>query len=196
LNPHFLFNALNSIQALITESPSRAEFAVEKLAGLLRHSLRQDSDCETSLAEELDVIGEYLAIEKIRFEEKSEVRTDVEPKAENCLVPMFLFHPLVENAIKHGMQTSDVPLKVRIRAALTGDLLSLEIANSGAWRNHDPGRAGEQGLGIGLRLVRERLEQAYPGRHRFERSCEGGWVIQRIELQTAGRAHAAARIAG
>ena len=196
VNPHFLFNALNSIQALIRESPARAEFAVEKLASLLRHSLRQNGSCETSLAEELDVIGQYLAIEKIRFEEKLQIDTHVEPEAERFLVPGLLFHPLVENAIKHGMQTSDMPLQLRIRAALAGDSLRFEIANSGKWRERDARYVSERGVGIGLRLVRERLEQAYPGCHRFERSCANGWVTQRIELEDAGRMHAAARIAG
>jgi two-component system LytT family sensor kinase len=196
LNPHFLFNSLNSIQALITEEPSRAQFAVEKLASLLRYSLRQTGGGEASVLEELEVINQYLAIEKIRFEEKLVVETEIEPGAQRFMVPGFLFHPLVENAIKYGMQTSSMPLKRRIYAAMIGNLLCFEIANTGSWK--ESGHGQNSGLGFGLQLVRERLEQAYPKCHRFARTSENGWVTQRIEIQhIAGRpAHALSRSAG
>ena len=183
INPHFLFNALNSIQALIAEDHRLAQFAVEKLATLLRYSLRQSNGGTASVSEELDGIGEYLALEKIRFEEKLVVKTEVEPGVEQVQIPGFLFHPLVENAIKHGMQTSDMPLRLSIRAVAHESSLCFEVANTGTWIQQERPREANRSAGIGLQLVRERLALAYPGHHRFERIAGNGWVTQRIEIQ-------------
>jgi len=183
LSPHFLFNALNSIQALIGEEPCRAQFAVEKLASLLRCSLRQSTGGKTRLSEELDSIRQYLSLEKIRFEDNLLVKTEIEPQTESMAIPGFLLQPLVENAVKHGMQTSEMPLQLTIRAGLEGSSLCIEVANSGKWREGETLLGDDPNRGIGLRLVRDRLELSYPGRHRFERCSEDGRVTQRIEIQ-------------
>jgi two-component system LytT family sensor kinase len=192
INPHFLFNALNSIQALIGEDHRMAQFAVERLATLLRYSLRQTNGGTVSVSEELHGIGEYLALEKIRFEENLIVKTEMEPKTEQVQIPGFLFHPLVENAIKHGMQTSAMPLRVSIRAVAEDSSLRFEVANTGQWIQPEPELASNAGAGIGLKLVRERLALAYPGNHRFERIAGDGWVTQRIEIHNV--AGGAARV--
>jgi two-component system, LytTR family, sensor kinase len=198
VNPHFLFNSLNSIQALIRENPSSAQAAVGELAGLLRYSLRQNGSAEVCLSEELEAIEKYLSIEKIRFEEKLMVRMEIQPEAEGFRVPCFLFHPLVENAVKYGMQTSTMPLQLRIRAERCGDSLRFEIANTGKWLENGKSCELSHGAGLGLRLVRERLEQACPGQYQFECLAEKGWVTQRIEIgKPTGRIrHAASRAAG
>jgi len=184
INPHFLFNALNSIQALIVEDRQLAQVAVEKLAILLRHSLRQTDGDVTSVAEEMDGIGEYLALEKIRFEEKLVVETEVASGVDRVRVPGFLFQPLVENAIKYGMRTSAMPLRVRIRATAKDDSVCFEVANTGKWISPEVSkRNGAHATGgRGLQLVRDRLALSYPGRHRFRRTSQDGWVTQRIEI--------------
>ncbi len=102
LNPHFLFNALTSIRAMIDEDRARARQMVTQLAAFLRHALVERALETTTLAAELDALRGYLAIEQIRFEERLAIETHVDPAAESCAIPAFLIHPLLENAIKHG----------------------------------------------------------------------------------------------
>lgn len=151
LNPHFLFNALNSVIGVISEEPARAQGMVRQLSGLLRHTL---SAKETStLAEEVRVAEQYLAIEQVRFEERLAVHIDV-PEALRCRsVPPMLLQPLVENAVKHGMGVDT--LHVRISAEESGDRLRLVVANNGRL---DP----RHGTGVGLRNLRERLQHDHP----------------------------------
>jgi two-component system, LytTR family, sensor kinase len=219
VNPHFLFNALNSVHALVREDPDRAQTAIEELSDFLRYSLARAKISDVPLAEEIEVLERYLAIEKIRYEEKLSVRVDVGSQAMQIRVPGLLLHPLLENAIKYGMQTSAMPLQIRLEAERVGDLLRVTIANTGRWvkretENGDArgdacedahgeahmdahgqtskdahGEAREElygaGAGLGLRLVRERLEQAFPGRHQFACAEQNGWVENSIEIELA-----------
>ena len=195
LNPHFLFNALTSIRAMIDEDRARARQMVTQLAGFLRHSLVERPLQTTTLAAELDALHGYLAIEQIRFEERLAIETRVEPNAEPCAIPAFLIHPLVENAIKHGARDrGDGPLRVRLEAVVAGDVLRVEVWNTGALAASRPAnRGGDLGLaevsvssangtGIGVRNVRERLQHLFPGRHRFELTDHDGWVRALVEL--------------
>lgn len=182
VNPHFLFNSLNSIQALIEESPLRAQKAVGHLAVLLRHSLSRSDASVVPLSEEIEIIQRYLAMEKIRFEENLLVDLDIQQSAELWMIPGLLLHPLVENAVKYGMQTSPLPLQVRIRASTTHGSLCLEIANTGHWLQADRENYVEESTGMGLRLVREHLEHSYRGRYQMTCVAENGWVVQRIEI--------------
>jgi len=188
LNPHFLFNSLNSIQALIAENPARAQTAVGELASLLRHSLGQGGSALVPLQEGLEIVMKYLALEKIRFEENLIVRVDVDPDAEQWLVPQLLLHPLVENAVRYGLQTSSMPLRISTRASASDGGLCLEVANTGCWLNEDRESCLRDGNGIGLRLVREQLEQSYPDNFHFVCLQDGGWVVQRIEISSQARA--------
>lgn len=182
LNPHFLFNSLNSIQALIQDSPARAQRAVGQLASLLRHSLGQNASAVVPLREGIEVILKYLDMEKIRYEENLIVRVEVEPDAAQWSVPGFLLHPLVENAVRYGMQSSSMPLQVCIRASTSNGTLCLEVANTGRWLNAARENYLTEGNGIGLRLVREHLEQSYRGRYQSTCFADNGWVLQRIEI--------------
>jgi two-component system, LytTR family, sensor kinase len=195
LNPHFLFNALTSIRAMIDEDRARARQMVTQLAGFLRHSLVERPLQTTTLAAELDALHGYLAIEQIRFEERLAIETRVQPNAERCAIPAFLIHPLVENAIKHGARDrGDGPLRVRLEAVVAGDILRVEVWNTGALAPSRPAhRGGDLGLaevsvssangtGIGVRNVRERLQHLFPGRHRFELTDHDGWVRALVEL--------------
>jgi hypothetical protein len=167
LNPHFLFNALNSAVAMIDEDPARAQRMLTLLSALLRHTLRRDAGTST-LGEELDVIARYLEIEGVRFEDKLAVSVDVPDALRTCSVPPLLLHALVENAVKHGMQTSPMPLRVSLAARRDGDMLAIEVRNTGRLER------GEGG--IGLRNIAGRLDAMFPGRHRFGLDEDDGWV--------------------
>jgi LytS/YehU family sensor histidine kinase len=151
----------------------------------------------TTLAAELEALRGYLAIEQIRFEERLAIETHVDPAAESCAIPAFLIHPLLENAIKHGARDAgDGPLRVRLDARVAGDLLRVEVWNTGSLaagsangghRGGDLGFTdlapnGTNGAGIGVRNVRERLIRLFPGRHRFDLTDENGWVRAVVEL--------------
>jgi two-component system, LytTR family, sensor kinase len=127
---HFLvFNALNSIHALVLESPDRAQIAVEELSEFLRYSLTRSKVFDVPLSEEIEVVERYLALETIRFEDKASVRIDVDPQVKEIHVPGFLLHPLLENSIKYGMQTSPMPLQIRLTAKRERNFLRLFIAS-------------------------------------------------------------------
>lgn len=189
LQPHFLFNALNSLRALIVGDPSRARDMVTELSGFLRYSLLPAGTPEVALGDEIASIRRYLAIEQIRFEERLQVAFEIDPVAEARRVPSFLLHPLAENAVKYGVRTSRSPARLRVTAHAEGDVLRIEIANTGRWcEGGSPGEDFEGGAGVGLANVRQRLEHLYPGRHRFEVAQDGGWVRARIEIVGNGGA--------
>jgi LytS/YehU family sensor histidine kinase len=176
LNPHFLFNALNSIRASVEEDKDRAVRMITQLSEFLRYSLLNESEKMVPLSEELEALRNYLAIEKIRFEDKLIVKFDTEKGAETVEVPCFLLNPLVENAIKHGMRSDGKALEISIAADIREDKLVLEVANSGRLKN------GTNGIGIGLRNVRERLANLYGKEGVFMLEEEAGFVRARIEI--------------
>jgi two-component system, LytTR family, sensor kinase len=187
LQPHFLFNALNSLRALIVENPSRAREMVTELSGFLRYSLLPAGSSEVALGEEIASIRRYLAIEQVRFEERLQVVFEIDPAAETRRVPSFLLHPLAENAVKYGVRTSPAPARLRVAAHAEGDTLRIEIANTGRWYEGPSSEATfDGGAGVGLANVRQRLEHLYPGRHRFEVAQDDGWVRARIEIVGIG----------
>jgi hypothetical protein len=181
LQPHFLFNSLNSLRALIAEDPSRAREMVTELSGFLRYSLSVQGATEMPLAEEIAAIRRYLTLEQVRYEGRLQVVFEIDPGAEAHPVPSYLLHPLAENAVKYGIRTSPQPLRVRVAARVEGSRLLVEIANTGRWCEPETGPP-ENGLKVGLANVRQRLAWLYPGRHRFEVGQDEGWVRARIEL--------------
>ena len=181
LNPHFLFNALNSIRASIDEDSRRAKQMVTEFSEFLRYSLLNDNTGMVTLREEIEAVKNYLAIEKIRFEEKLQVEFDVEAEAESFKLPSFLVHPLVENAVKHGFTNSAAPLEIKIGALMENGKLIVEVANTGRMQN---GSANESGTKIGLENVRTRLEKVYPGKSSFTLSESEGWIRARIEIRS------------
>lgn len=178
LNPHFLFNALNSIRASIDEDSIRAKKMITQLSEFLRYSLLNESNKKIPLKDELEAVKNYLAIEKIRFEEKLTVDFAIEKTAENFQVPCFLLNPLVENAVKHGLQTSPNPLQIIISASANGNRLILEVVNSGKIANNENGN----GTNIGLKNVRDRLEKTFGANARFELKQDGDFVKSRLEI--------------
>lgn len=159
LNPHFLFNALNSIRALIPATASEAREGVTRLAGVLRSTLAGKLGKTVPLAKELEVVRDYLAIEKLRFGEHLRVVETLDLELGQVSIPPLMLLTLVENAIKHGVQHHEEPAMVRIRGGLEDEgktvVLSVESPASDAARDAD------SSLGIGLRNVRERLQLIY-----------------------------------
>jgi two-component system, LytTR family, sensor kinase len=190
LNPHFLFNALNSIRALIDEDRQRARDMVTALSGYLRYSLVERPLHVALLEEEVASVRGYLAIEKVRFEQRLDARMEIDPAALRCEVPAFLLNPLVENAVKHGgAGTADAPLVLRVEARLVEpDRLRVTVENTGGWRKSRmtgfPEDAGEDAGpgGVGLANVRARLAALYPGDHRIEIEEANGNVRVVVEL--------------
>ncbi len=168
LNPHFLFNSLNSINALIREDPVRADDMITKLSEFLRYSLLNANGEQIRLRDEMTALKNYFDIEKIRFEDGLEVTFDIDEAAGERKIPAFLLHPLIENGVKYGMRTSTLPLRISVQAALNGSQFVLSVTNSGHWMDAAAeSDAVRQGIGLGLNNVRERLEKLYPDRHRF-----------------------------
>jgi len=167
LNPHFLFNSLNSIRALIDEDKIRAKSMVTELSEFLRYSLISKDFSEVPLRSELDAIRHYLEIEKSRYEEKLIIKFDIDEDAEEYPVLSFLIHPLVENAIKYGMKTSNLPLEIELSAKLVGKELTVSVENSGSWYEHNDSSSMNNSTGTGLENVKQRLENAFPDNHNF-----------------------------
>lgn len=183
LNPHFLFNSLNSIRALIDENQKHAKDMITELSEFLRYSLVSKDYSDVPLKEELEAIRHYFKIEKKRFEEKLEIEYHVNPLAEEYPVLSFLIHPLVENAVKYGMKTSAMPLRISINADVIKESLVLEICNSGIWIDHDSDYYTEkQSADIGLNNIRQRLENAYPDHYSFEIQKETDHVCIKIVI--------------
>jgi len=170
LNPHFLFNSLNSIRALVLEDPKTARLMITELSEFLRFSLLPENDSIKPLGKEMEIIKLYFDIEKKRFEEKLVVDYDISPEAEKFQVPALILQPFVENAIKYGMQNSPMPLRIKISASISGSSLILTIMNSGKWveKNRTTDESQWRGTGNGLDNTRMRLENAYPDNHSLE----------------------------
>ena len=182
LNPHFLFNSLNSASALISENPPRAEKMINELSDFLRYSLVNTKTNTVMLKDEIEALKNYLNIEQVRFEEKLQVNFDIAAKAENFPLPNFLLHPLVENAVKYGMQTSKLPLQIEIKAKNKGNKLFIEISNSGKWHGSNGAQPQSNGMSVGIENVKKRLRQVFPERHRFETFERDGKVYVSLEI--------------
>ena len=184
LNPHFLFNSMNSIRALIDEDESKARELITELSEFLRYSLDSKDYADVPLKHEMEAIRHYFAIQKKRYENKLEVVYEIEPQAAEYPVLSFLIHPLVENAVKYGMRTSPMPLTVQLKAQIKEGGLLIEVSNTGQWvepAGQDDSRC--DGTGTGLDNVRRRLENAYPNRHRLEAVEKEGRVHLQLEIR-------------
>lgn len=181
LNPHFLFNALNTIAALIHEQPEIADRTVTRLSELLRASLDRSNDQEIPLAQELDFLDRYLAIEQTRFGDRLRVAIEVPDPLREAFVPALVLQPIVENAIRHGIEEREADGRIVIRATRRDGQLELTVTDNG------PGlAAGETRFkreGIGLSNTRSRLRHLYGECHGLElRPAEGGGLEVRIHL--------------
>ena len=166
LNPHFLFNTLNAINALVNLKENRkAQQMLLLLSGFLRHSLEQDSVNRMSLDRELESLMLYLDIEKVRFEDRLELVFDIDSHARDALVPGLILQPIVENAMKYAISPSEDGGTVCIKAQVGEGRLNLEVSDTGpGMKDCDSGN----GWGVGLRNTQERLSALYEGKFTFE----------------------------
>lgn len=161
LNPHFLFNALNSIRALIDENPERARTAVTELSNILRGSMQTEKLATVSLENELNTVRDYLALEHIRFEQRLKVSFDIDPETRGLPVPPMMLQTLVENAIKHGISKSVEGGILNIGSHIQGVKHVITIQNTGQLGNNI------HNGGFGLQSTRQRLELLYKEKAAF-----------------------------
>jgi glucose-6-phosphate-specific signal transduction histidine kinase len=159
VNPHFLFNSLNTIRGLIVEDAGVAQDMVTRLANILRYNLEREKSSTVPLQREIEIVADYLAIESIRFDDRLTVRLEIQPAAAQAQVPSMLVQTLVENAVKHGIGARTDGGEILIRAFLRDRALILEIVNSGQLTA--PNTHSTQ---IGLINARERLRLLYGDR--------------------------------
>lgn len=178
LNPHFLFNTLNAVSALVARDPRSVRDMIALLSELLRHSLRESRDQEISLDEELRLLRLYLEILEIRYQ--GQLRTDVfvHSDAGEALVPNLILQPLVENAMQHGIDRAGGHGIIEVRARRAGDDLVLTVEDSGPGDDTSAPEAG--GNGVGLRLTQERLAELYgtEARLHLRPATDGGMVAE------------------
>lgn len=186
LNPHFLFNTLNSVSALVTSG--RADDANRMLLNLstfLRFSLEQERVSMTTLREEITALELYLDIEKVRFSDRLELILQIAPEAYRCNVPSLLLQPLVENAVKYAISKSETGGVIQIAASTNGSALNISVedsgADSGAMEDRESSSSAAAGIGLGLQNIRERLETVF-GSLAYCRSTTSPLGGMRIEV--------------
>jgi len=162
INPHFIFNSLNSIRALIDENPPRARTAITELSNILRSSLSTDKGETVSFNDELKIVRDYLALENMRFEDRLKIEYDVEEETLSQQVPPMMLQTLVENAIKHGISKQVKGGIVKITSDMKGNFHELSVQNTG----HLNGGARE--IGFGLSSTQDRLSLLYGNKAKFE----------------------------
>ncbi len=156
INPHFLFNSLNSISSLTMTDPEKAQEMVINLSQLMRYSLKHDQNEKVTLKQELENNKLYLNIEKVRFGNKLNPLFDTDEKCMKASIPNMILQPLYENAIKYGVYEATEPVDVLTVCKCNDDVLEITIKN-----NYDPDVLKKKGEGIGLRNIRDRLEIIY-----------------------------------
>ena len=152
INPHFLFNSLNSVRALVSEAPAQAQRMITQLARLLRETLASSKETTVSLADELDLVRTYLELEAVRMEERLTYAIEAEDEAREQPVPPMVVQTLVENGIKHGVARRPEGGRIRVEAQVEGGELVLRVINTGQLERR------ERDDGVGLQNVRERLQ--------------------------------------
>jgi two-component system LytT family sensor kinase len=157
LNPHFIFNALNSIRALVDENPAKSKQAINQLSNILRNSLSTGKRGLTSFADELKVVEDYLGLESIRFEERLRIKFEIDPESNQFLVPPLMIQTLVENGIKHGISKLTEGGTIELFAQVEQDYLRIKIRNSGRYNY----KKQLKGSGLGIENTKQRLKLIY-----------------------------------
>jgi two-component system, LytTR family, sensor kinase len=178
LDPHFLFNTLNAISSLVERDPRGVRRMVARLAELLRASLDRADRPEIALRDELALLERYLDIMRVRLQDRLEVSVQVDDRVLDTLVPTLLLQPLVENAIRHGIEKRTDGGRIWIEGAETGGTLTLRVRDNGP-----SGAADTAETGVGLGNTRARLQQLYGSAHRFAlEPAEGGGMVAEVQL--------------
>ncbi|MCV9388599.1 sensor histidine kinase [Reichenbachiella ulvae] len=180
LNPHFIFNALNSIKALVDDEPKKSKMAITQLSSMFRNTLNAEKKRLVRLEEEMETVNAYLGLESIRFEERLAVRIDLEEDTLGCLIPPMMLQTLVENGIKHGISKLRNGGKIIISTKSEGERLILQIRNYGRLEEN---QVLEDGHGTGLQNTKDRLNLIYEDRASFRiLNEEEGLVLTEIIL--------------
>jgi two-component system, LytTR family, sensor histidine kinase AlgZ len=175
IRPHFLFNTLNSAVALVRQDPARAEAVLEDLADLFRHALSEPGE-SVSLTEEVALARRYLAIEQVRFGDRLRVEWVIDDRAAAARVPPLMLQPLVENAVKHGVEPSAEGAEVRVSTERRGSRVVIKVSNT------VPGGQGEPGMGVAQENVRHRLALLHDVHAQFTCGQSSGIYQVRIEV--------------
>jgi hypothetical protein len=157
LNPHFIFNALNSIRALVDENPGKSKQAINQLSNILRNSLASDKKGMMRFDEELKIVKDYLGLESIRFEERLKTEFDIHPESNQFMVPPLMIQTLVENGIKHGISKLTAGGSIHVKTDVADHRLSIQIRNSG----HLVQTTKKNKTGLGLKNTMQRLKLIY-----------------------------------
>ena len=190
LNPHFLFNTLNSISTLVLlKETERANAMLGRLSSFLRYTLANEPTAHVTVQQEFETLKLYLEIEKMRFEERLRPSFEVDPRVAKARLPSLLLQPLVENAIKYAVTPQEDGAEIAVVARLAGDRVQIVVSDTGPGLNEAKNRSSVSlaiqslSTGVGLANIRERLAQAYGPDHSFEmRSIPGGGFGVEIEI--------------
>ncbi|NUO02566.1 MAG: histidine kinase [Saprospiraceae bacterium] len=180
VQPHFLFNALNNIRALVLENPQQARSMITHLSDLLRYSLTSTSYEKTTLAQEIEITGDYLALMAIQYEDRLSTRIDLPEALKPALIPPMLIQLLAENAIKHGVGKRPEGGAIDIQVCRRGNDLEIIVANPGVFSPETPNL--EDRLGIGMANIHERLHLLYGDRAHFQITSGEGMVYSTVRL--------------
>lgn len=182
INPHFLFNTLNTISSLVHENPEAADRMIVRLSELLRRTLDHGENQEVELREEIRFLKSYLEIEQMRFPDRLSVTFDIDARADQLLVPHLILQPLVENALHHGLLNREEGGRIEVTARVVDNQrLELRVRDNGF--GLPPQEVAQAREGIGLKNVRSRLAALYGNEHTFElRNAEGGGVEAYISI--------------
>ncbi|URW77030.1 histidine kinase [Sphingomonas donggukensis] len=174
LNPHFLFNTLNSISTLVLlKQTERANAMLSRLSAFLRYTLANEPTAHVTVMQEVETLKLYLDIEKMRFEARLRTVFDIDPRVEKARLPSLLLQPLVENAIKYAVTPQEEGAEIAVTARLVGDRVQIAVSDTGPGLIGGP-RRPTLSTGVGLTNIRERLAQAYGPEHRFETQARPG----------------------
>lgn len=177
INPHFIFNALNSIRALVDENPQRARTAITELSNILRSSMQAEKMETVPLRQELDIVKDYLALEHMRFEERLTIEMHIDEDTLNQPIPPMMLQTLVENAIKHGISKNINGGTIKIISDFREDHHELVVQNSGTLNGYIVNSKD----GFGIKSTQERLNLLYQGKANFQiRDIAGGMVESKI----------------
>lgn len=179
INPHFLFNALNNIRALILEDPSKAREMLTHLSDFLRYPLHHSGAEMVTLETEMEIVNNYLELIAIQYEDQLSYEIQYPPEINQTLVPPMIIQLLVENAVKHGVANSTTQCELRVTIVPGEKDLQIAVANTGQLNYSN---SLEKKLGVGLNNIRNRLRLLYEEQTKFEIKEVDGWVIAQIKL--------------
>lgn len=180
LNPHFLFNTLNSISTLVLlKQTERANAMLSRLSSFLRYTLINEPTGQVTIEQEVETLKLYLEIEKMRFEDRLRTHFDIDPLAARARVPSLLLQPLIENAIKYAVTPQEEGADISVEARHIGDRVQIKVTDTGPGADSLYPVRAEQSTGVGLANIRDRLAQAYGDQHRFETqtNINGGFSV-------------------